>query len=159
MLNDEGTLEEYLGLLIKQDDDDFFRASQSMLIERIIASIPGIKDAHREKSPAMSGAVLSKDEETETRKDLWNYRSVIEMLNYLVNYSHPKLAFAVQQYTRFCDTPKCYQEQSVKCILRCLIHTQKIGEQGMIFCLNKTKNIGTFVDASFAGKWNTAWSN
>jgi len=61
-LTDEGTLEDYLGLQIKHYDDGSFRVSQPMLIERILASIPGMQFARSTKSPAISGAILSKDE-------------------------------------------------------------------------------------------------
>ena len=60
-LTDEGTLEEYLGLQIKHYDDGSFRVSQPMLIDQILATIPGMKEARSAKSPAVSGAVLSKD--------------------------------------------------------------------------------------------------
>ena len=113
-LTDEGTLEEYLGLQIKHHDDESFRVSQPMLIERILASIPGMTDARSAKSPAVSGAILSKDEEGESRQEHWNYRSVIGMLNYLVNCTHPEMAFAVHQCARFCNNPKRCHEQAVK---------------------------------------------
>ena len=156
-LTDEGTLEEYLGLQIKHYDDGSFRVSQPMLINRILATIPGMKEARSAKSPAVSGAVLSKDEDGELRQEHWNYRSVIGMLNYLVNCSHPELSFAVHQCARFCNDPKKCHEQAVKRILRYLINTTRTGDQGIIFRPDKTKSIDCYVDASFAGEWNTAW--
>ena len=158
-LTDEGTLEEYLGLQIKHYDDGSFRVSQPMLINRILATIPGMKEARSAKSPAISGAVLSKDEDGESRLEHWNYRSVIGMLNYLVNCSHPELSFAVHQCARFCNDPKRCHEQAVKRILRYLIHTTRTGDQGIVFRPDKTKSIDCYVDASFAGEWNTAWSD
>ena len=58
----------------------------------------------------------------------------------------------------FCQAERCHQ-QAVKRILRYLIHTQRIGEQGIIFRPDKTRSIDTYVDALFAGEWNTTWSD
>ena len=158
-LTDEGTLEEYLGLQIKQYNDGSFRVSQPMLIDRIVDSIPGMNDARSAKSPSISGAVLTKDEYGESRLEHWNYRSVIGMLNYLVNCSHPELSFAVHQCARFCNDPKKCHEQAVKRILRYLIQTTRTRDQGIIFRPDKSKSVDCYVDASFAGEWNTAWSD
>ena len=158
-LTDEATLEEYLGLVINHNKDGSFRVSQPLLIERILGSIPGMKDARSAKSPAVSGTVLTKDEDGGKRLESWNYRSVIGMLNYLVNCSHPEMSFAVHQCARFCNDPKRSHEQAVKRILRYLLHTKRIGEQGIVFKPDRNKSIDTYVDASFAGEWNTAWSD
>ena len=62
-MTDEGTMEEYLGILFTHADNGSFRMSQPHLINRIIDFIPGMKDARRAKSPAQAGYVLTKDEE------------------------------------------------------------------------------------------------
>ena len=96
-LTDKGTMEEYLGIQIDHNDDGSFRMSQPFLIERIINFIPGMAKARSTKSPACSSIVLTKDIEGEPRKEQWNYRAIIGMLNYLVNCTHPELAFTVHQ--------------------------------------------------------------
>ena len=53
-ITDEGTIEEYLGLQIQQSDETF-RISQPHLIDRIIQSVPGMKDARSAKTPAAVG--------------------------------------------------------------------------------------------------------
>ena len=58
---------------------------QPHLINRIIATIPGMKDVRRATTPAQSGEVLNKDVHGELRREAWNYRSLIGMLNFLVN--------------------------------------------------------------------------
>ena len=123
-LTDEGTMEEYLGIHIDHNDDGSFRMSQSFLIERIINFIPGMAEARSAKSPACSSIVLTKDIEGEPRKEQWNYRAIIGLLNYLVNCTHPELAFAVHQCARFCNDPKIVHEPAVKIIIRYLLSTQ-----------------------------------
>ena len=156
---DEGTMEEYLGLQFQHHHDGSFRVSQPLLIDRIINTIPGMSDAKGAKSPATTSAILTKDEDGAARVEEWHYRSLIGMLNYLVSCSQPELAFSVHQCARFSQNPKKSHEQAVKRIIRYLVGCKRNKEQGMIFQPDKNKSIDTFVDASFAGEWNSAWSD
>ena len=72
-MTDEGTMEEYLGILITHGEDGSFRMSQPHLIDRIIESIPGMKDARSATTPASAGVTLTKDEIGEHCKEHWNY--------------------------------------------------------------------------------------
>ena len=47
-----------------------------------------------------------KDQDGPARKQSWNYRSVIGMLNYLSASIRPDIPFAVHQYAHFCTCPK-----------------------------------------------------
>ena len=102
-MTDEENMEEYLGILITHGKDKPFRMSQPFLIDRIIESVSGITDTRSACSPVVTGEVLTKDIGGELRKEHWNYRSVIGMLNYLVNYTHHEISFAVHQSARFCS--------------------------------------------------------
>ena len=84
-MTDEGSMESYLGLQIDRSKDGEFTISQPFLVDRIISAIPGMKDAKPSKTPASTDQILTKDLEGQGRKDHWNYRSIIGMLNYLVN--------------------------------------------------------------------------
>ena len=68
---------------------------QPHLINRIIQLVPSMKDARSATTPAAAGTILTKNLEEETRKEHWSYRSVIGMLNYLVNCTHPEMSFDV----------------------------------------------------------------
>ena len=50
-LTEEGTMEEYLGILVTHNDDGSYLMSQPFLIERIIYSIPAMVDARSAESP------------------------------------------------------------------------------------------------------------
>ena len=164
-VTDEGTMEEYLGIQIDSKKDGTFRMSQPFLIERIINFIPGMVEANSVKTPACSSVILSKDPDGEDRKESWNYRAIVGMLNYLVNCTHPELSFAVHQCARFCNDPKRSHEQAIKRVIRYLRGTlpDKRGNnrapQGILFRPDKNRSIDTYVDASFAGEWNTSWSD
>ena len=75
------------------------------------------------------------------------------------------MSYAVHQCPCFCNDSRYSHEQAVKRILRYLISTRQNqqGEdrkiQGILYCSNKSWSIDTYVDVSFAGEWNTSWSN
>ena len=157
-MTDEGSLAEYLGMSITRKGNTF-NISQPHLITRIIESVPGMVDCRSAKTPAPTGTVLTKDEQGEERKEDWNYRSVVGMLNYLVSCTQPDLAYAVHQCARFCANPKRSHEQAIKRTIRYLQHLRRTQTQGINFTPDRTKSIDTYVDASFAGEWNAEWSN
>ena len=88
--------------------------SQPHLINRIIATISGTKDARRAITPAQSGELLNKDVNGKLRREVWNYISVIGMLNFLVNCTHPEMVYAVHQCTRFSNNPRRSHEVALK---------------------------------------------
>ena len=157
-VTDEGTMEVYLGLQIDSHDDNSFTVSQPFLVDRIIETIRGMKDAKIAKSPAVTTDILTKDVNGTPRKETWNYRSLIGMLNYLVNCTQPDLAYAVHQCARFCVDPKSSHEQAVKRIIRYLLYLKRHKRLGIRYRPNIMKSIACYVDASFAGEWNRAWS-
>ena len=152
-------METYLGIQIDHGTDGTFKLSQPFLIDRIIESIPGMKDAKIAKTPAAVDVVLTKDLSGKERTDQWNYRSVIGMLNYLVNCTQPDLAYAVHQCARFSIEPRNIHEQAVKRIVRYLLYLKRKGTVGLRFIPDRTKSLEVFVDASFAGDWNKEWSD
>ena len=110
-------MDEYLGIQIERTKDTI-RMSQPLLINRIIEAIPGMKKANPIKYPALPSVILTKDTDGAERKEHWNYRSLIGMLNFLTNSTHPELSFAVHQCARFCNDPKMVHEQAVKRIIQ-----------------------------------------
>eukprot|EP00957_Ditylum_brightwellii_P125552 9569869-Ditylum_brightwellii.AAC.1 len=81
--------------------------------------------AKEHKTLAETTLILIKDTTRSNMKEHWNYRSVIDMLNFLVNFTHPGLAHAVHQCTRFCKDPKASHEAAVKSVIRYLLSTRK----------------------------------
>ena len=121
----EGFLEKYLGLQIEHDSNGSFRISQPMLLDRIIEVVPNMSNARSAKTSASPGTTLTKDTDGKNRKESWNYRSVVGMLNYLVTCTHPELAFTVHQCARFSNIPKHLHEQAINRIIRYLIGTKR----------------------------------
>jgi len=163
VFTEEGDVIEYLGIQIKNNKDGSMRLSQPYLLKRIIETIPGMKDANPRDTPAMPSVMLAKDVNGKPRKGVWNYRSVIGMMNFVAQSTHPEIAYAVHQCARYCENPKLSHELAVHQIVKYLLHTQsnksKINRslnefQGMIFQPDKNRGLEVYVDASFAGEWN-----
>eukprot|EP00957_Ditylum_brightwellii_P023613 1782068-Ditylum_brightwellii.AAC.1 len=81
----------------------------------------------------------------------------------MVNSTHPELAHAVHQCARFCADPKAIHENAVKHIVRYLLTTRpKAGREQPMYGLNMrldmSRGFEVFVDVSFAGDWQQAWS-
>ena len=74
-------------------------------------------DARSSKNPACFSIVLMKDTAEESQKEQWNYRSVIVMLNDLVNCTCPEMSFAVHQCARFINDPQRCHEQAVNRVI------------------------------------------
>ena len=95
-----------------------------------------------------------------TKKRGWNCRSVIGMLNFLVDCSHPEMAYVVHQGAKVCIDLKHRHEKSVKKIIRYLIETvrndrnKREANQGIIYSPDESKSVETLVDALFAGDRN-----
>ena len=87
------------------------------------------------------------------------------MLSYLVNCIHPGMSYAVQQRARLFNCPKHSHEQAVKRILKYLIWTTRNkssnneSNQEIIFSPDRTRSIDDNIDKSFAGEWNSEWSD
>ena len=87
------------------------------MIEGIIDLIPGVRHANPANYPTLSSVILTKDEHGEKRKENWHYRSLVGMLNFFTNSSHPELAYTVHQCERFCQDPKGIHEERLKGLL------------------------------------------
>ena len=163
-ITDEGdTVEEYLGVKIDHNKDGSFRMYQPHLMERILKVIPGMDKANKHIIPAATTAILTKDVSGKARQENWNYRSIVGMLNYLVNSTHPELSHSVHQCSRFCSDPNTSHEAAVKHVIRYLLTTQEINgrlapKYGINMRPDMTQGLEVYVDASFAGDWNNSWS-
>ena len=158
-VTNEGSMETYLSLQIESHDNSSFTVLQPFLIDRIIQSVRGMEDARMAKSPAVTTSILTKDIDGKLQAEHWNYRSIIGMLNYLVNFTQPDLAYSVHQCARFCSDPKASHEQVVKRIICYLLYLRRRKGIGIRYRPDVAKSVESYVDASFAGKLNKAWSD
>ena len=95
--------------------------------------------------------MLHEDIDVKPRKQTWNCKSVISMMNYLASTSRPDIVFSVHQAARLFSNPKRRHEEAVKGISR---HLKRTSDRGIARQFDATRPIEVFVDADFAGTWN-----
>ena len=150
---EEGTMDRYLGVDIQKLTDGEFILRQPFLIQRILQHM-GIEPTETNSRPVpVVGPLLSRDLEGPDRKGDWHYRSVVGMLGYLQNSTRPDISMAVHQCARFNANPKLCHEKAIKRIARYLLGTM---ERGIRYSPDPNRGLECFVDADFAGGWNSS---
>ena len=82
----------------------------------------------------------------------WKYATVIGMLLYLASNFCPDISFAVHQCAQFTHALQHSHAIAVKRILRYLQGTK---EKGLILEPTSDLQVDCYVDADFAGLWNS----
>jgi hypothetical protein len=144
----------FLGILIQRKEDGSIELLQEGLIDRILVTL-GLQDCRTSATPAES-KTLGKDLDGEDCVEKWSYPSVVGMMMYLASNSCPDIAFAVHQCARFTHCPKRIHEIALKRIGRYLKATK---EKGMIIWPTDDLRLDLYVDADFAGLWNSEDAN
>ena len=137
-LTSDGKLDEYLGLEIVNLEGGSFEIKQPHLISRLLKAVSLDPSDTRSRDTPVTLPLLHKDLEGIERKYLWNYRSVIGMMNYLSGSTRPDIAMAVHQAARFSNAPMLTHEKAVMRISRYLIPTR---DRGIVFKPDM-KNLG-----------------
>ena len=85
VLTDEGDISKFLGIEITQLDDKIFKIFQTYLIDRIISFLKIDANDHNietnKKSMPVDKPLLHKDLSGKPRKETWNYRTYVSMMN------------------------------------------------------------------------------
>ncbi|GJU29378.1 retrovirus-related pol polyprotein from transposon TNT 1-94 [Tanacetum coccineum] len=118
-----GELNFFLGLEIKQMEDDIF-FNQSKYIKEMLKKF-GLEDSKPMKTPLSSDTKLTKDEECKS-VDSTKYRGMIGSLLYLTA-SRPDIMFSVCLCARFQEDPKTSHLEAVKRIFRYVKGTTHLG--------------------------------
>jgi len=154
-LTDEGDIDKFLGIEIKNYPNGHFELSQPFLIDRVIKylSLDGDGfDAHvNSRLTPAAGPILNKDVLGKPRKQSWKYRTAVGMLTYLQSNSRPDISMPTHQTARFCAEPMRSHEQAITRIGRYLLHSKT---RGIVYRPDISKGLECYVDADFAGGWN-----
>jgi hypothetical protein len=159
-LTDEGelgiageTVSSYLGVQVTYDKvTGEISLTQPFLIQRILDLLgDSVKEANVKQTPAEYKSPLHKDLDGPERKQKWNYRSAIGMLNYLAASTRPDILCAVHSAARFSANPKLIHEQAIKRICRYLKGTT---DKGIILKPDASRGVDCYVDASFATEYD-----
>ena len=150
ILTDDGDLARFLGVEMEYREYGSIEMSQKHLIKRILETceIDASEINGREK-PA-GKPLLYKDLSGEERKQKWNYRSAVGMLNYLASSTRPDIAMAVHQCARFNNTMLSH-ERAITRICRYLVTSH---DKGIHYKPDKKLGLQCYVDADFAVGWS-----
>ena len=145
----EADVMAFLGIQFKCLSGGEIKMQQIGLIKRVLKAT-GLQDCNPDKMPT-SQKPLGTDKNCPEFAEQWSYSSVVGMLLYLAANSHPKIAYAVHQCTRFTHNPKASHGAAVKRICRYLQGTKL---KGLILKPSKQLTVDCFVDVDFTGQWN-----
>jgi hypothetical protein len=105
-ITDEGEIDAYLGVKVSRTSDETIELKQPHLTQQILDDM-GLKSNSKTKEKAApSSTILHRDLEGESFSESWDYRSIIEKLNFLKKSTRPEIAYAVHQCARFSSNPK-----------------------------------------------------
>ena len=154
-LTDEGNIDKFLGIEIKNYPNGEFELSQTYLIDRIVRYLEldgsgSTPHANARFSPAAE-KILNKDTSGKPRKQRWKYRMAVGMLSYLQLNTRPDISMPVHQTARFSANPMRCHEQAITRIGRYLLHSK---DRGIYFKLDASKGLECYVDADHAGGWS-----
>ncbi|GJU60106.1 retrovirus-related pol polyprotein from transposon TNT 1-94 [Tanacetum coccineum] len=119
----EGGLNFFLGLQIKQMEDEIF-FNQSKYIKEMLKKF-GLEDSKPTKTPMSTEIKLTNDDEADTVVSS-KYRGMIGSLLYLTA-SRPDIMFSVCLYARFQENPKTTHLEAIKRIFRYVRGTTHLG--------------------------------
>ena len=143
--HEHGALENYLGVKFEDLPTGEKVMLQQGLIDRIVEATH-MQNGNPKDTPATD--VLTKSLDKPAFSGDYNYRSVVGMMLYLANTSHPDIAFAVNQCARFSTNPR---EPHHKAIKRIVGYLKKTRNEGMRIRPTKKNTLDCWVDSDFAG--------
>ena len=153
----ESDVAGYLGVLIDRRTDGTIVMRQEGLTKRIVEALfLDDKTVTSVRTPAVD--FLAIDTEGKQPLGLYNYASVVGMLNYLQGHSRIDIGFAVSQVARFVHSPRRSHELALERIGRYLKGTLDKGLvlKPLLFDPdNRQLKMDIYVDAAFACGWGT----
>jgi hypothetical protein len=157
-VEDEGDLEDYLGVRVTKMKDGSIKLDQPHLIDSILRDLNLTDESGAprtgvtsRKTPALSTRIIGPDKGGAAFNYPWEFRSVIGKLNFLEKSTRPDIAYAVHQCARFMSSPKHSHGEAVKRIGRYLLDTR---DQGMIIKPDVKQGFECYVDADYCGNWD-----
>ena len=151
--SEDGTFSSYLGIQLEHKANGAIKMTQPGLKKSII-DVLGLQDSTPAKTPIT--APLFKHEDSPPFDESFNYRSVLGMLQYVGNNTHPECAYAINACARYCIQPRQAHGNALKRIGRYLLGVQ---DEGLYFNSDGDLKLDCYVDADFAGNYNAAESD
>ncbi len=104
-LVNQGSIDKYLGLLIRDIDASTFEMSQPFLIRCILEFLSLEENKTKGGDTPVGKPLLNRDLDGVPRKHTWLYQGGVGMLSYLANSVRPEIQMAVHQTAHFSIKP------------------------------------------------------
>ena len=148
----ENSVDEFLGVKIKEHTNGTFELTQPQLIKSILNDLRLSNGNVKPKdTPATTTTILRRHSTSPPFDRHFDYRSIIGKMNYLEKSTRPDISCAVHQCARFTADPRRPHGEAVKHIGRYLTAN---ADKGIIFTPDVTKSLECFVDSDFSGNWH-----
>ena len=145
----EDSVAGFLGVHIERDErDQSIKLTQLGLTRRIVEALQ--ISHHPIKHTPAGHEPLTKDISGDPPDAIYNYSSVVGMLQYLQGHSRPDITYAVSQVARFVHSPRRSHEIALERIGQYLRGTIN---EGLILRPTGRFDMDCYVDADFAGLW------
>jgi len=149
-LEDQGSIEDYLGINFEWLDDGRLKLLQPLLIQQILDDVRIPRTAKTRSVPAASSKILQRCQAAPPFNQHFNYRSVVGKLNFLEKGTRPDIAYATHQIARFSEDPRRPHGEAIEHLCKYLEATKL---DGIILDPNYDKSLEVFADADWAGNW------
>ena len=144
-IEDQGTLNEYIGVNIQSLPNGKVKLSQHHLIDQIINLA---QRAPLQSTPANSIVILQRDLSAPPFNHWFHYRSIVGNNNFLRKCTRGNISNATHQVTRFCEYTRRRQGTAIKHLSGYISGTQ---DDRLILDLNHAKSFEVYPDADFCG--------
>jgi hypothetical protein len=157
-VEDQGTIEDYLGVQVTRLSDGSFKLLQPHLIDSILHDL-GLISADGQpmpnvkllSTPSLLAKLFGPDPQGAPFDYPWHYRSIIGKLNFLEKSTHADISYPVHQCACFMESPKQSHGIAIKRIGRYPLDTC---DKGLIIKPDKSHSFTSFVNADFCGNWD-----
>ena len=150
-IDDEGDLDEFLGVQCDRFEDGRIKLSQPYLIQQIIDDVKFKPNTKTLEKPGKQTLELQPDLDKDPfDENYFKYRSVIGKLNYLEKSTRPDITVSTHMAARFSSNPRVTHGHATKAIVRYLMGAKTKG----IIMEPKNHSFDVYADASFTPYWN-----
>ena len=149
-VDDQGDIDDFLGIQVTRFPDRSVQLTQPQLIEAITKDLHLQSGSNAKTTPAVPNNLLHKDTDGPDMTPDFHYRSMIGKLNFLEKSTRPDISVSVHQCARFSEQPKRSHAEAVKSFGHYLLATK---DKGLIIHPNELRYFECWVDADFSGNW------
>jgi len=161
-VEDQGTLEDYLGVKVTKMEDGSFHLTQPHLIDSILKDLGLLDENGHPRAnvttrdlPSLLTRRIGPDKQGAEFDYEWQYRSVIGKLNFLEKSTRADISYVTHQLARFSSCPKQSHGQAIKHLGRYLLNNR---DKGLILKPEMSHSFSCYVDADFCGNWDASIS-